>query len=71
MNQDNKAADTIDTLGRELNELSFCIRELKGRMLKATGKPEYWVLKKEFRQLQWQALFYIQKIENLREQAND
>lgn len=64
-------SENIHHLEIELVELSFRIRDLKDRVLKAkdVGRPEYTALKKELRQLQWQALFYIEKIENIKRET--
>lgn len=64
--------ENIEQLSIELNELALRIRDLKGRVLKAeaASSPEYPALKKELRQLQWQALFILRRWRILKRKAD-
>lgn len=61
----------ITQLKMELVALSYCIREAKGRLKENTDPSQYKVLKAQVRQFQWQALFYIEIIENLEREVRD
>jgi len=57
--------EDIEALQKELQQISHRIYELK-TLMESTKYPE---LQKELKQLRWQALFYLIKIENLKRQG--
>ncbi len=61
--------DSMESLTNQLQPISRRIHALKN-ILQVTIDPEARLeLDKELKQLRWQALFYIEKIENLRKQG--
>lgn len=58
--------DFTDKLQVELDALSCRIHSLKDCVDKAVELSQKRRFQKELKQLQWQALFYLEKIENSR-----
>lgn len=54
------------SLRKELDQISAQIHALKDKLPATQDPVELKRLQKQIKQLQWQALFYLEKIENLR-----
>lgn len=61
--------EDLDKLSKELRQLADEIAEMKSREVKMEHGPERKNLKREIKEKQHQALFYIEKITNLEEQG--
>ena len=58
-------------LSEELKQISGEIAAMKAEVLKMEYGPVKEKLRQEIKDKQWQALFYIEKIENLAEQGRE
>lgn len=61
----------LKQLSEELRQLSGEIAAMKEKALKMEHGPEKEKFKREIRAKQYQALFYIEKIENLSKEARE
>lgn len=62
--------DTVDSLRKQLEPISRRIHALKNIFENTEDDYAKQDLLKELTQLRWQALFYLEKIENLKRQGN-
>ena len=58
-------------LSEELRQISGEIAAMKTKVLKMEHGPEKEKLRQEIKDKQWQAMFYMDKIENLAEQDRE
>lgn len=61
-------SEDLDQLSKELRQLADKIAKMKAKEIKMEPGPERKNLKREIKQKQYQALFYMEKISNLEKQ---
>lgn len=66
-----KMDDYVESLRQELQSLSRCIHKVKSQILTCQDMSICKQLQKDLKQVQWQALFYLEKIANLESQMAD